>query len=70
VRRPLRANEWAKLIATVVLPTPPFWLEIAIVITDFFLKSNCTPPAGDQKSFLFATEPARAGMPFDKGMES
>ena len=33
VRTPARANAWARLIETVVLPTPPFWLETAILIT-------------------------------------
>jgi hypothetical protein len=30
---PARAKEWARLMETVVFPTPPFWLETAILIT-------------------------------------
>src|SRR2546421_329382 len=31
-RRPLRANAAARLTVVVVLPTPPFWLAIAMIL--------------------------------------
>jgi hypothetical protein len=31
------AKEWARLIETVVFPTPPFWLDTAILITRFLI---------------------------------
>src|ERR1700733_14281258 len=42
-RRSLAASEAAKLIAVVVLPTPPFWLAIAIILATGFCSTWNTP---------------------------